>query len=185
MKRENINLIILLIIIIIPLIMLFSATREMRQVLSSGTNDMWEEIKNADDENEKAGALLLLPLVGVGTLATAALVLVSGIVILVTFTSAIIVILARAIIKNKKNKVGYRILMTLVFIPYTILAFMLFSSGMAHASISSCLYGAIGLIGIIYVGYNTYTSKMFIEEEPVPEAEEVKEPEVLEEDNNK
>ena len=103
---------------------------------------------------------------------------------MVTFVSLLLIILARSMIaKDKTKKVAYRILMTLVYIPYTFLAII-----MVHNIIYVIpfIYGLLALVGLIVNYYNTYSNKMYVAEEGevvIDNPEEVKE-EKKEENNN-
>ncbi len=187
MKIENINFIIILLIIVLPAIMLYFTLHPMSNELGEGAKELVGSVESEENGNtdvEVAKTLLIFPIAATGVLLSVILSMLIGFCIMVTFVSLLLIILARSMIaKDKTKKVAYRILMTLVYIPYTFLAII-----MVHniIYIIPFIYGLLALVGLIVNYYNTYSNKMYVAEEGevvIDNPEEVKE-ENKEENNN-
>lgn len=162
MKRENLNLLIMVILILIPLISMVFISNITMNAMEKDNTSLTETIENADNEGTAViGTLLYLPFAGLFVLGSIIIFLIIGVLIVITFISMLMAILARAIIKNKKKKVAYRVLMTFVYIPYVVLEFILLSLMFTHFSFILLIYNAVFLIGLGINFYNTYSSKMY------------------------
>ncbi len=182
MKRENINFIIMLLIIVLPAIMLYFTLHPMSNELGEGAKELWGNVESEENGNtdvEVAKTLLIFPIAATGVLLSVVLSMLLGFCIMVTFVSLLLIILARSMIaKDKTKKVAYRILMTLVYIPYTFLAIIMVHN-IVH--VIPFVYGLLALIGLIINYYNTYSNKMYITEEGEMVIDN---PEEVKEDNN-
>lgn len=176
MKKENLNLLIMIIIILIPLISIITLSNRTMKEMKNDNESLTEIIDNTDNaETAVVGTLFYMPFAGMYILGAFFFFIITGIVIVITFISMLLAIIAKAIIKNKEKKIAYRVLMTFAFIPYAALEIILFSTLFSSFSIILLIYNLVFLGGLGIVIYNTYSSKMYlIENSEDAEIEEVK-----------
>lgn len=173
MKRENINLILMIVLIIIPIILISVLMRS----LTTGTGEIIAKItgSTAGSEADVITGVFLVPLAGAGILATVALWFLRGILVIVSIISLIFLIVARVQINNKEKKVTYRVLMTLVYIPYTLLVLLLFGSLLAKFTLFKLILVIIGTVCLVVNYCFTYSKKTFEVEGAVETVEETNE----------
>lgn len=182
MKKENINLLIMIIIIIIPLISIVTISNKTMKEMKNDNASLTEIIDKADNTGTAViGTLFYMPFAGLYILGAVFFFIITGIVIVITFISILMAILAKSIIKNKEKKVAYRVLMTLVVIPYAGLEIILLSTLFSNFSIILLLYNIVFLAGLGTVIYNTYSNKMYT----VEESEKIENPVEVEEEKEK
>ena len=175
MKKENLNLLLIIVVIMLPLITIFTISHLTNNMVKKLDTEYSTKLEEAENESEKMmESLVYGPAIGISFIGSIVLFFVAGLAIIVTFISLLMAILARAIIQNKKKKITYRVLMTLVYIPYTILEFLLLSFMLTNFSIILLIYNAIATTCLGVNFYNTYSKKMFAVEE-VPTIEEQEE----------
>ena len=183
MKKENLNLVLIIVVIMLPLISIFSIshiTNNKIEELNTEFNEKMGETES--DTDREVGTLVYLPFFSLSVMGSIVLFLIAGLTIIITFISLLMAILARAIIQNKKKKIAYRVLMTLVYIPYTLLGFLLLSFLFTHFSIIVLLYNAVTFTCLGINFYNTYSKKMFAIEENLTVEEQAETTEEIKEE---
>lgn len=176
MKRENINLFLMIIVILIPLISFIIMANSIYYSLLDRNSIFIEMLEKSESLLEKSVTIIcFFPF----TAEESFEVLILNLITLpITFFSITILIAARLIIKNKNKKNTYKILMTIVYAPYTLLEWILIFVLSFKYSILIHIIMILSL-GINY--YNTYSNKMYT----VEESEKIEDPVEVEEEKEK
>lgn len=165
MKRENVNLILIIItifiLIVIPIIRLFS----IEATLDEGTAVMVNEIKN--EENKEAQLIkgfFIGSLAGSTILARMIVTFIKFLLIVLCFLELLFILIARNVIKNKEKKITYRVLMTISYIPLTFIVLSMINNIFKTFSPFSLIFIIISVVCLGINFYNTYSKKMYLVE---------------------